>query len=250
MPYRSAPAILLSALLALGSGAQADEAHAGAEKTPLTNSKAQIYMPGAFTAREEPLRLEHGPHLFIDDYLVAETDNVVREVNRPSRDNAIPNPIVTGKEDGCFQPYMTVLHEERTGRFRIWYGHRREDMDSGNQRVGYMESEDGIHWLRPARVLDDPAPMQFGVSIVDEGPAFANPAQRYKLGWWKDGGLRIACSPDGLAWTPLTPGVVLYQNRHHGPLPRPITQPSHRHGVRVSDRRQVVRRPPRHDACL
>lgn len=215
--------MLLSTLLALGGGAEADEAHIGAEKTPLTNSKARFYVPGASVAREEPLRLEGGPHLFVDEYLIAEADNVVREVNCPPRDSAIPNPIVTGKEDGCFQPYMTVLRDELTGRFRIWYGRRREDMDAGSQHVGYMESEDGVHWLKPAKSLDDPAPMQFGVSIVDEGPAFANPSQRYKLGWWKDGGLRIAYSADGLAWTPLTPEVVLYQNHDitgifHDPL--------------------------------
>ncbi len=183
----------------------------GAEKTPLTKSRASIYVPG-FSGETQPLALARGPHLFMDDYLIAESDNLARDVCHPVRNAAIPNPVVTGKEDGNFQPYMTVLRDAATGRFRIWYGHRREDMNAGRQHVGYMESADGVHWERPARVLDDPAPMTFGVSIVDEGALFVNPAQRYKLGWYKDGGLKIAASPDGLAWTPLVPDVVLYQN--------------------------------------
>ncbi|GEM_PF-948799 len=219
----SLPMTLFSVLLPVCGLSGADDTPAGAETTPLANSKAEVYLPGAGRAPVEPVRLPRGPHLFMDDFLIADMDNVTREVNRPCRDAATPNPIVTGKEDGCFQPYMTVHRDEQTGRFRLWYGHRREDMDTGNQRVGYMESADGIHWERPARVLDDPAPMQFGVSIVDEGPAFANPAQRYKLAYWKDGGLRIACSPDGLAWTPLVPEVVLRHNHDitgifHDPL--------------------------------
>ena len=37
----------------------------------------------------------------------------------------------------------------------------------------FMESEDGIHWIRPHRVLDDPASINFGSSVIDEGPNFA-----------------------------------------------------------------------------
>ncbi|HJN17013.1 MAG TPA: hypothetical protein QGH10_16020, partial [Armatimonadota bacterium] len=74
--------------------------------------------------------------------------------------------------------------------------------------VAYMESDDGINWERPHRVLDDPSPIQFGVSIIDDG---AGP-QRYKYGYWRDGGLRIAASPDGLTWAPLVDRVVLPHN--------------------------------------
>ncbi len=214
--------LLTALVVSVGLVSPACAEQDGAEKTPLSHSRASIYVPGV-SRETTPLALARGPHLFIDDYLVAESDNITRGVCNPQRDAAIPNPIVTGKEDGNFQPYMTVLCDAVTGRFRIWYGHRRGDMDAGNQRVGYMESADGIHWERPARVLEDPAPMQFGVSIVDEGAAFANPAQRYKLGWWKDGGLKVAASPDGLVWTPLAPEVVLHVNHditglYHDPI--------------------------------
>ena len=159
-----------------------------------------------------PVRLGAGPHLFVDDFLIESCANVTRRVNRPARDPGIPNPIITGKEDRNFQPFLTVLRDPQTHRFRVWYGASKESKDMGSSHIGYMDSEDGIRWIRPMRVLEDPAPIQFGDSVVDDGPEFNDPAKRYKLGWWKDGGLKIAVSPDGLTWTPLVPGVVLRHN--------------------------------------
>jgi len=181
------------------------------DNVPLTADKARLYAPGPNTS-QEAIQLGPGSHLFIDDHLIASQISVERVVNVPERDPAIPNPIVTGEEDGCFQPYMTITHDAATGRFRMWYGHRVEDRNTGRSHIGYIESDDGIHWDKPPSVLDDPAPIQFGVSVVDDGPNAANPAQRYKYGWWMDGGLKLATSPDGLAWTPMTDQPVVRHN--------------------------------------
>ena len=189
-----------------------DRMNASAEHVPLTNSKARIYTPGQAAATQEPIRLKPGPHLFLDEFLIASSENVRRVVNKPQRDPAIPNPIVTGKEDGCFQPYMTILQDPETGEFRIWYGHRALDHNAGASQIGHMRSEDGIHWVRPPQALPGPGPIQFGVSVIDEGPDYPRPAQRFKYGWWKDGGLKVASSPDGLTWTLMAPGVVVYHN--------------------------------------
>lgn len=182
-----------------------------AENTPITNSKAVIYSPGV-NPSAEPIPLGHGPHILIDDYLIASQENVTREVNVPQRDSSIPNPVVTGKEDGCFQPYLTVIHYPQSHRFRMWYGHRTENLNMGGSHLGHVESEDGIHWKRPVQILEDPAPIQFGSSVLDDGPDYPDPAKRFKYAWWHDGGLKIAVSPDGLKWTPLAEGVVLPHN--------------------------------------
>jgi hypothetical protein len=152
------------------------------------------------------IALRPGPHLFLDDYLIAAQSNLSRTINHPRR---LPRPVVTGPEDGNFQPYVTVLRDPETRRFRIWYG---VPENAGQTHLGYMESADGIRWHRPHRVLRDPAFIQFGTSIIDEGPHFADPAKRFKYGWWANGGLNVAASPDGLEWTPLAPGVVLQAN--------------------------------------
>jgi hypothetical protein len=180
-------------------------------------SKASIYIP-ATTRRAadaaEPITLKPGPHLFIDDSLIAESCNVRRVVNRPERDERIGNPIVTGKRDGCFQPYMTVVSDLERGRFRIWYGARTPDFDPSQSRLGYMESDDALHW-GGARVLETPY-VQFGASVLDEGPGSADPQRRFKFAWWAPptppggkGGMKLATSPDGLLWTQMKrPGAA------------------------------------------
>jgi hypothetical protein len=163
-------------------------------------------LPAASFGAEVPIRLGPGPHLFIDDHLVAAQSGLQRVVNQPPR---LPEPIVTGREDKCFQPYVTVLRDPKTRRFRIWYG---VPENAGQSHLAYMESDDGIRWRRPHRVLADPARIQFGCSVIDEGPDSPDRAKRYKYGWWYDGGLQIAASADGLAWKLFAPGPVLRHN--------------------------------------
>lgn len=168
--------------------------------------------PQAARDARSPLRLRLGPHLFVDDFLVAETSNVRRRVNPPRRDPAIGNPLITGREDHCVGPYMTVIRDPQTGRFRIWYNVYKEKHKDGTARFAIMESEEGIRWLRPTRVLKDPGPINFGSAVVDEGPDFPDPDRRFKLAWWAEGGLKIAVSADGLDWSMFKPWPVVRHN--------------------------------------
>jgi hypothetical protein len=141
-------------------------------------------------------KLPAGPQLFLDDNLIAEQKNLRRVIQSPDR---LPEPIVTSAQDKCFQPYVSVLRDPVTRRFRLWYN---TAVDSTTSHIGYMESQDGMHFLRPHRELADPSglPVAFGAYVVDDGPDFPDPAKRYKLGWER-GGLFTAFSPDGLTWT-------------------------------------------------
>ena len=158
----------------------------------------------AFSA---PTTLNPGPHLLLDDYLIESSARITRKVNPPRRDPA--NPVVTGPEDKCFQPYVTVLRDPQTRRFRIWYG---VPESASQSHLAYMESKDGIHWIRPHQVLQDPGRIQFGACVLDEGPKFPDPEKRFKFAYWDDGGLQIATSPDGLCWKLLADGPVLPHN--------------------------------------
>lgn len=182
------------------------------EEIPLSSENARVYGITSVQTAEEPVVLSTGPHLFLDEYLIASCSNIARVVQMPERNPAIPNPVVTGNEDGCFQPYLTVLRDNQTGRFRLWYGSHNQDLSEVVSRIGYMESDDGIHWERPHRILPDPGPIQFGSSIVDDGPNCADPLKRYKYTWWYGGGLRIATSPDGLTFTPLSDEPLILHN--------------------------------------
>jgi hypothetical protein len=157
------------------------------------------------SAREESARsLSAGVHLFVDSELIAGQQGLRRVIHTPAR---LPRPIVTAAEDRCFQPYVSVVRDPQTKRFRMWYN---TAVDSGRSRIGYLESEDGARFIRPHRTLEDPSglPVGMGAYVVDDGPDFADPARRYKLAW-ENGGLFTATSPDGLRWTATSTRPVL-----------------------------------------
>jgi hypothetical protein len=161
----------------------------------------------ALAFQAKPVELKPGPHLFLDEHLIEESRGLTRRINSPRRD--LPGPVVTGPEDKNFQPYVTVVRDPQTRRFRMWYG---TPVSANQSHLATIESEDGIRWIRPHRVLEDAERIDFGAAVIDEGPDFRDPEKRYKFGWWNDGGLKIAYSADGYAWRMLKPGVVLPHN--------------------------------------
>ncbi len=175
--------------------------------------------PVRATGPDAPLPLGTGPHLFLDDHLVESTTHLVRRLMAPRREPA--NPLISGEEDGNFQPYVTVLRDPETKRFRAWYniqvdGRRRS-------RLGYLESADGVRWHRPHRELNFPFSVTYGVSILDEGPDYPDPDRRFKYAYYHSGGLRLAVSPDGLEWTSFSPDVLVpgtgdINNLFHDPI--------------------------------
>ena len=153
----------------------------------------------------EPIVLGPGPHLLLDDYLIEDSSLVVRRIMEPQREAA--NPLITGQQDGNFQPYVTVVRDPETKRFRVWYNIQLD----GRRRstLGYMESDDGVAWERPHRELDLPFEVTYGASILDRGPAYPDSGRRFKFGYYHDGGLRIAVSSDGLDWESLAPNALV-----------------------------------------
>jgi hypothetical protein len=92
----------------------------------------------------------------------------------------------------------------------MWYN---SAVSSTRSHIGYLESADGVDWVRPHRELEDPGglPVGFGAYVVDDGPSPADPGRRYKLAW-EMGGLYTAFSPDGVKWTPASDRPVLHSD--------------------------------------
>ena len=153
----------------------------------------------------QPLQLAPGPHLFIDEYLIAGQSFLSRTVNQPKK---LQEPVVTGGKDGDqnFQPYLSVIRDEVTGRFRMWYN---TPVSRSQTHIGYIESKDGINWIRPHRLLRDPQEIKYNVSVIDRGVLFEKPEQRFVLGFYHDDGMKIAVSPDGFEWEMLTDKTVV-----------------------------------------
>jgi hypothetical protein len=181
---------------------------------PETPDKSLIYVPGKNYPNAAPagaVPANPGPHLLVDDFLIASSQNVARVVVQPKRDSQIPNPVVTAKQDGNFQPYMTISRSPETGRFRMWYGIATPDKNTSASDLAYIESDDGVNWIRPHKVLPDPGPLQFGSEVLDRGPLWPDQSQRYVYSYWY-GGLRLSVSPDGLHFKPLVDRVLVAHN--------------------------------------
>ena len=106
---------------------------------PQREGRAIIYgtpeYAAAMTRGERTITLRPGPHLFLDEYLIESSQNLTRQVQAPARDSKGTSPIITGKEDRCFQPYFTVSVSPETGKFRIWYGASRDDRSMGRYHL-------------------------------------------------------------------------------------------------------------------
>ncbi len=158
-----------------------------------------------------PFPVFPGPHLLVDDALIRAATGMARAVIQPVRDPALPNPLVTGPEDRCFQPFFTVDRRPEDGRWRLWYGAWGDAKSTGRSYLQYMESDDGIHWQRPARLCETPE-IKFGATVLDRGPGWGDPGTRYVYNYWLEGGLRLLVSADGWTWRPLVEGVILPHN--------------------------------------
>lgn len=148
-----------------------------------------------------------GPQLFLDDYIIESMDGLTRAVQSPER---LPKPVLDNKIFGTTQPYMTVLRDPATNRYRIWYNNKAA--------IWHAESDDGITWRNPRSVWE--TSHCFGASVIDEGPSSPNLKRRYKLANWQasriredkpgdDGGMWVAFSPDGFQWTGYEKNPVL-----------------------------------------
>jgi len=186
------------------------------------------YAGGATSPAPMPADLSHNPHLFIDDYLIASVTDLDCVTHRPVRHEG--NPILT-PEQFTHQPYLTVLRDEKAGRFRMWYNAHRD----GGHFLAYADSDDGLRWvppdLQPSAVLPNAVFDQnsytrdgalghagYGGSVIDDGPGAADASRRYKHIWFGkagcgsegESGLNVAFSADGLHWAAYEGNPVLH----------------------------------------
>ena len=189
--------------------------------------------------------------LAIDDISLPFRKNVCLYLSKPAvrREPVLaPSPLGSGApDDAAAHFYGTVLHDE--GRFRLWYyaAHQGKnpdwpprmmqqiarkapwapaDYDGYPGPICYAESDDGIHWTKPAlgqvlfkgsranNALAIPHVLIGAVNVIKD-TADPDPARRYKMVYEyfpdqsdpiiEEYGCRptiaLAVSPDGLRWT-------------------------------------------------
>ena len=151
--------------------------------------------------------------LLVDDYVIAKMSNLKRELGRVTKLNGGKPILVRDQpwERSCTF-YGTALHDGK--KFQMWYRASLEPF-----ALGYAESKDGLHWVKPKLgLVEFGGTKQNNIIDVKLGLAYAfscfidphekDPAHKYKCCWGHPRKIR-AClghSPDGIRWTPYNNG--------------------------------------------
>ncbi len=200
---RACPLLVLAACLSMGQPARSD------------TGVRHVEAPARAAESTEQLTFGKGPHLFLDDALIARTTGVTFEVHAPKR--YAGNPIIPAKNpwtglDKAGAP-TTVLPDAASGGLRMWYiPHSRSGL---GYHLGYGLSKDGIRWTFPNLGILDfrggrrnnlVVPHVIGGRVLFD-PDAPRKEERYKAAFYrhqpKPVGFSVAFSPDGLRWGPL-----------------------------------------------
>ena len=182
-------------------------------------SNEQVVFP--LDMRDIRVKLGRERQLFLDNYLVAESENVTRQVHRPRRHPG--NPVLAAPQaelNHCVVQH--VLKFDEPPIFRMWYWSYDgwQTLQNGQQirfATSYATSNDGVRWERPNLDLHQvtglvgpsnvviPYGMLQGIFHHPDAP---NPQQRFKglvCVERKNPAVRegyyLHTSPDGIRWT-------------------------------------------------
>ncbi len=144
--------------------------------------------------------------LFVDDACVASRENVVRTVHPGQK---FPQPVLQADvpwegndQDSRVYVYGTVLRDDTTGLFRMWY--------NCGSKLLLATSDDGLHWQRPNLGLveyqgdrnNNILPIQLhSPSITFDSAATGRGEPPYRLLGYTGNGYSVAHSADGLRWS-------------------------------------------------
>ena len=100
-----------------------------------------------------PVKIGIHRQLFLDNYLIAESEDVTREVHKPHRFEANPIMSPPGPKPNTICEHR-ILRFETEPHFRMWYSsnalhHLRKCGQDYRHAISYAISNDGVHWERP-----------------------------------------------------------------------------------------------------
>ena len=163
----SAPVFVVAALIALTTATARGEESEGAPliepldqdqlRTTWRNlANEQVMFP--LEMKDMPLKIGPERQLFLDNYLVADSENVRRQTQRPERYKG--NPILTPHiPKAGSREYRAVaahvLQIKTSPRFRMWFQSFPDwhEWQRNDQKIRFASShavsEDGIKWIKP-----------------------------------------------------------------------------------------------------
>ena len=203
--------------------------HAGTLSTILLLLASTMPSVGASdkeaVGNETIIAISSHPQLFLDDFLLAETQNVKRVLKQPMKHP--DNPLRLKPEYAWEQSRMSagsVLYDDARRVFRMWYPVLMDKSKYADNfgYVCYAESSDGVRWRKPMMKLHD-FESELPTNIVFKGPSRNesealfpsvietphDPSRLYKMLFThrrtpdnpSHYGLHVASSKDGLHWS-------------------------------------------------
>ena len=190
----------------------------------LSGAFCQIRAEPPENRAQPPSGCESTWKLLIDDHWIASKSGVRRVLHQPEK--ATQNPLIRGDDAWAPNPYCygTAMYDQATSRFKLWYmsynpglplderhadslrhQHRRHRMGSPASGPG------GVSWINQNNIVMTNYGHHdlYSPSIVRDDRDSV-PERRYKMIWWdfpkgeqgyRDDGMCVAFSPDGIRWT-------------------------------------------------
>lgn len=179
--------------------------------------------------------------LFIDDYWIETATGLTVTLHQPKK-NA-NNPLITGDVPWALNPYCfgTILYDKEEAIFKLWYMSYNYGYPQADRTfILYATSVDGVSWDRPALGLHEfRGSKENNIVLKNYGyedhysPSVIkdlrdpDPERRYKMIWWdfplgpryyKDCGMCIAFSPDGIQWSRHLDNPVLFAKKQENSI--------------------------------
>jgi hypothetical protein len=164
---------------------------------------------------EQATAIGPGPHLFVDDMLVASRAKLIRRAHACYK---LDKPVLRAEqpwEEQRAYVYGSARRDRRGSRFELWYMSHGTDRQLHDPRlqprsdlIMFATSRDGVGWTRPnLRQFAFDGDYRNNIVFSLHSPSLlfdrdeTDPTYRYKMVGHCKGGYRAAFSPDGLHWT-------------------------------------------------
>jgi len=184
---------------------------------PCTTAKiaviAALALQGQLAAQRPAGDFTGSWQLFVDDYLIASKEHVVRTYHAFNKYPGNPVLVPDKPWEHNVVTCTTVLPDESGTGYRMWYYCWTPKGDPDRSHSLYATSSDGIHWTKPNLGL---VPWKVNDStennLISAGgavmytPDDPDPSRRYKA--VGSGPYYFSCSPDGIHWKRLSKGEL------------------------------------------
>ena len=218
--------IQMTAELVLGTGGTGPLARIKLPYLPEASiSVLKAAAPVSARSEEAPIALESHRQLFVDDFLISESEGVERRLNQPRKyeGNPVLSRVPEGEEvweAGMPISFSSVLHDPADGLFKLWYSLHAGSGGDEESVLCFARSTDGIRWNKPRlgkfryrETMENNIVVPHGglASGVFLDPHEADPSKRFKMLHMRDGyKIYASYSADGLQWTPYNDGKAVF----------------------------------------